>query len=245
MQDHTQDNNHKSITLQAAAILLVAGIAQALSLAWPIEGAFKGEAQGWLQCASLGILAYQLDRSHSSKQAFIKTWVFAFAWLASSIWWLFISMHRYGGLPAPLAGLAVCLMAAGLAMFYASAASLYHATTKTGIGVLPRASAFAAVWVLAEMLRGKLWTGFPWVLWATHISTVCCNIGHLGWAFMACVLCRLSLPWRYPPKEKTAAQSRAKQCSQALLSLRCSVTHGLLRLVEARMRWRNQQPLSA
>ena len=162
MQDHTQDNNHKSITLQAAAILLVAGIAQALSLAWPIEGAFKGEAQGWLQCASLGILAYQLDRSHSSKQAFIKTWVFAFAWLASSIWWLFISMHRYGGLPAPLAGLAVCLMAAGLAMFYASAASLYHATTKTGIGVLPRASAFAAVWVLAEMLRGKLWTGFPW-----------------------------------------------------------------------------------
>ncbi len=152
----------KSITLQTAVLLLAAGIAQALSLAWPFEGAIKGEAQGWLQCVSLGLLAYQLDRSESGKQAFIKTWVFAFAWLVGSIWWLFISMHRYGGLPAPIAGLAVCLMAAGLALFYATAASVYHVVGKTGIGVLPRASAFAAVWVLAEIVRGTLWTGFPW-----------------------------------------------------------------------------------
>ena len=145
MQDHAQDSKHKSITLQATILLLVAGIAQALSLAWPFEGIFKGEAQGWLQCVSLGLLAYQLDRSKSGKQAFAKTWVFAFAWLAGSIWWLFISMHLYGGLPAPLAGLAVGLMAAGLALFYATAASVYHAVGKTGVGVLPRASAFAAV----------------------------------------------------------------------------------------------------
>ncbi len=162
MQDHTQDSKHKSITLQVAALLIVAGIAQALSLAWPFEGDFKGEAQGWLQCMSLGVLAYQLDRSKSGKQAFVKTWVFAFAWLVSSIWWLFISMHRYGGLPAPIAALAVGWMAAGLALFYASAASVYHAVGKTGVGVLPRASAFAAVWLLAELVRGTLWTGFPW-----------------------------------------------------------------------------------
>jgi apolipoprotein N-acyltransferase len=162
MQDQAQDSVQKSITLQTAVLLLAAGIAQALSLAWPFEGAIKGEAQGWLQCVSLGLLAYQLDRSESGKQAFIKTWVFAFAWLAGSIWWLFISMHRYGGLPAPIAGLAVCLMAAGLALFYATAASVYHVVSKTGIGVLPRASAFAAVWVLAEIVRGTLWTGFPW-----------------------------------------------------------------------------------
>jgi apolipoprotein N-acyltransferase len=162
MQDHAQDNKQKSITLQVAALLMVAGIAQALSLAWPFESAFKGEAQGWLQCVSLGILAYQLDRSKSSKQAFVKTWVFAFAWLAGSIWWLFISMNLYGGLPAPIAGLAVGLMSAGLALFYASAAAVYHAVGKIGVGILPRASAFAAVWMLAEIVRGTLWTGFPW-----------------------------------------------------------------------------------
>jgi apolipoprotein N-acyltransferase len=150
------------LTLQVTAVLLIAGLAQALSLAWPFEGPFTGEAQGWLQCVSMGVLAYQLDRSNTGKQAFVKTWVFAFAWLAGSIWWLFISMYRYGGLPAPLAGLAVGLMAAGLALFYAAAAWLYHTFAKTGLGVLPRASAFAAVWMLAEVVRGKLWTGFPW-----------------------------------------------------------------------------------
>ena len=150
------------LTLQVTTVLLVAGLAQALSLAWPFEGPFTGEAQGWLQCVSMGVLAYQLDRSNTGKQAFVKIWAFAFAWLAGSIWWLFISMHRYGGLPAPLAGLAVGLMAAGLALFYATAAWLYHAIGKTGLGVLPRASAFAAVWMLAEVVRGSLWTGFPW-----------------------------------------------------------------------------------
>jgi apolipoprotein N-acyltransferase len=150
------------ISLSATAVLFLGGIAQALSLAWPFEGAFKGEAQGWLQCVSLGVLAYSIDRSTSNKQAFVKAWVFSIAWLSASIWWLFISMHRYGGLPAPIAALAVALMAAGLSLFYGSAASLYQAICKTCVGVLPRASAFAAVWSLAEMVRGTLWTGFPW-----------------------------------------------------------------------------------
>jgi apolipoprotein N-acyltransferase len=143
-------------------VLLIAGLAQALSLAWPFEGAFSGESQGWLQCVSMCTLAYYLDRSTSGKQAFVKTWIFALAWLVGSIWWLFISMHRYGGLPAPVAGFAVGVMAAGLALIYGAAASIYHAVGKKSLGVLPRASAFAAVWMLAEILRGKLWTGFPW-----------------------------------------------------------------------------------
>ncbi len=162
MQHHAQDVPQKSIPLQSAVVLLVAGIVQALSLAWPFEGAFKGEAQGWLQCVSLGILAYHVDRCSSAKQAFAQAWLFALAWLAGSIWWLFISMHQYGGLPAPIAVLAVGLMASGLALLYAAAASVYHAVGKAGLGVLPRASAFASVWMLAEIVRGTLWTGFPW-----------------------------------------------------------------------------------
>ncbi len=162
MQDHAQDAKPWSIPPQSALLLVLAGIAQALSLAWPFDGGLKGAPQGWLQYVSLGVFAFQLDRCHTSKQAFGRAWIFAFAWLAASIWWLFISMHRYGGLSAPLAGLAVALMAAGLAMFYAIAAYVYHAACKTGTGVLPRAAAFAAVWVLAEIVRGTLWTGFPW-----------------------------------------------------------------------------------
>jgi apolipoprotein N-acyltransferase len=144
------------------ALLFIAGFAQAISLAWPFEDTFRGASQGWLQCLSLTMLAGVLDRSNSKKQAFATGWLFSITWLTGSIWWLFISMNSYGGLPAPIAAIAVALLAAGLALFYGAACTVFYVVTKTGVGVLPRASTFAAVWCLAEMLRGTLWTGFPW-----------------------------------------------------------------------------------
>ena len=169
-----------TIPPKTAAILLIVGLLQALSLAWPFDGAFKGESQGWLQCASMLVLAFHVDRSTTAKQAFATAWIFAFAWLVGSIWWLFISMHRYGGLAAPLAGLAVGLMAMGLAIFYGSAAAVYRVVCHKEVGVLARAGAFSAVWVLAEMVRGTLWTGFPW--------------GAIGYAHVGGVL-QLWAPW--------------------------------------------------
>jgi apolipoprotein N-acyltransferase len=162
MRDTTQGNNRWPLTLAMTALLFVAGVAQAISLAWPFEGEFRGVSQGWLQCFSLAILAGVVDRSNSNKQAFASGWLFSFAWLTGSIWWLFISMNSYGGLPAPIAAIAVALLAAGLALFYAGACTVFYALCKTGVGVLPRASAFAAMWCLAEMLRGTVLTGFPW-----------------------------------------------------------------------------------
>ena len=162
MPHHAFATQRWPLSLRSTAILVAAGLTQAVSLAWPFEGVFKGEPQGWLQCVSLAILAGFVDRSRSSQQAFAQTWVFALAWLLGSIWWLFISMNRYGGLSAPVAALAVGLMAAGLALFYGTAGAVYHAVCKPGVGVVARASAFASVWGLAEMVRGTLWTGFPW-----------------------------------------------------------------------------------
>jgi apolipoprotein N-acyltransferase len=158
---------------QVVLLLLVAGGAQALSIAWPWDAAFKGQSQGWLQCVSMAVLAFFVDRSTTVKQAFACAWLFAFAWLAGSIWWLFISMHRYGGMAAPMAALAVCLMAAGLALFYGAAAAVYRAVCKAEVNVLARASAFAAVWMLAEITRGTLWTGFPWAaIGYAHIDSL-------------------------------------------------------------------------
>ncbi len=160
--DHPRAKLDWAISKKTAAILLVAGLLQALSLAWPFDGAFKGASQGWLQCACMAVLAFYVDRSATAKQAFATAWLFALAWLIGSIWWLFISMHRYGGLAAPLAALAVGLMAMGLAIFYGAAAAVHHAVCNKKVSVLARAAAFSAVWVLAEMVRGTLWTGFPW-----------------------------------------------------------------------------------
>ena len=149
------------LTKAVTALLCFAGIMQALSLAWPFKG-MDGAPLAWLQCVSFAIYAGVLDRCRDKKQAFATGWLFAFAWLVGCTWWLFISMHTYGGLPAPMAALGVALLAGGHALIYGAAAAVFNALTKSGLGIFSRASAFAALWGLAEILRGSLFTGFPW-----------------------------------------------------------------------------------
>jgi apolipoprotein N-acyltransferase len=150
--------------------LLLAGLAQAVSIAAP----WNGQPQWWLQLLSLAALVWLLDglrrpeagagdagrRLRVGRRAALHGWLFATAWLCGTFWWLFISLHVYGGLAAPLAALAVLALAAGLALYYALACGVF-------IAFMPvhRAWAavfFAALWTLAELLRGSWFTGFPW-----------------------------------------------------------------------------------
>jgi apolipoprotein N-acyltransferase len=95
-----------------------------------------------------------------TRRAALLGWAFGTAWLAASTWWLYISMHRYGGLPAPLAALAVLALAAALGLFLAAAMAL-AARLRRGQAV-PDALLFGACWLAAELARGLLFTGFPW-----------------------------------------------------------------------------------
>ena len=143
-------------------LLLLAGVFQALALAWPFEGGIKGDPMGWLQFVGLLVLAAVVDRSHSAKQAAWQGWWFAWAWLLASTWWLFISLHVYGGMHEVFAALAVMLLNAGVALYYALACYVYRWLTRDELSVPWRALLFAGVWLLAELLRGTLFTGFPW-----------------------------------------------------------------------------------
>ena len=140
--------------LSAAA----AGVAQALSMAWPLDG--KGQPLWWLQLLSLAVLAHGLRRALPPRRAAAFAGLFATSWLAATFWWLFISMHTYGGLAAPLAVLAVLGLAAFLASYYALAAWAF--VRFRPVSALASTLLFAACWTLAELARGSLWTGFPW-----------------------------------------------------------------------------------
>jgi apolipoprotein N-acyltransferase len=146
---------------RAALLLVLAGAAHALSLAWPFDwGLPSGQAVWGLQLAALAALVWQLLRCERPRQAAWAGWLFATSLLVGTFWWLFISMHVYGGLPAPLAALAVLLLAGALALYYALAAALYVAwrpRSAWGAALL-----FAACWLLAELARVRLFTGFPW-----------------------------------------------------------------------------------
>lgn len=133
-----------------------AGLAQALALAAP----WDGRPRWWLQLLALGLLAWQLERSTHWKQAALSGWLFATTWLTATFWWLYISMHTYGGLPAALAVLAVLALAGTLALYYAAACALQVRYAPRELAA--RALLFAALWLLAELARGVWFTGFGW-----------------------------------------------------------------------------------
>ena len=142
--------------LGLALLALAAGLAQALALAWPGDG----QPRWWLQTAGLAALLWGLQRVPRARHALALGWLGATAWLAGSFWWLFISMHTYGGLPAPLAVLAVLGLAAFLGLYHALACGVFKALALDGWGW--NALLFVALWTLAELVHGRWLTGFPW-----------------------------------------------------------------------------------
>ena len=150
----------------SALLVLAAGYAHALSIAWPFSdlGPLQtGQAWGGLQIGSLAVLAWQLGPTLSARrigQAAKLAWLFACAMLCGTFWWLYISMHFFGGLPAPLAVLAVFALAAALSLYYALAGALM--AWLAPIAAVGRAALFAAAWLLAEIARVQIFTGFPW-----------------------------------------------------------------------------------
>lgn len=138
----------------------VAGLAQAVSMASPVSG----KPLWWLQLLSLGALVWLLDslrvQGAGWRRAGLHGWLFSTAWLTGSFWWLFISMHTYGGLPAPLAAIAVLALAAALGLYYAAASAWF--VVRGPKGRVTGALVFAALWTLAELVRGSWFTGFPW-----------------------------------------------------------------------------------
>ena len=197
------------------ALSVVAGVLHGFSMAWPAFAlgdvlGVSGQSSGFLQCLSLGILAAILLQVASqdvqptsfiaSNQVQSKTkrqgqsvWrqgalisaVFATSAMAATWGWLYVSMHKYGGLPSWLSALAVLLLAAGLSIYFAAAGGVWvalfrrtilsarliegrYATQTDGmtlaefkqgfLGIL----LFGALWTMAELCRGQLLTGFPW-----------------------------------------------------------------------------------
>lgn len=138
------------------AAALLAGVGHAGSVALP----WSGQSAWWLQLLSLGVLLACLESAHSPRRGALLGWLFGVAWLGASFWWLFISMHVYGGLPAALAAIAVLLLAAALALYLGLAAAAYVAWAPASLA--PRALLFACLWLLAELARARWFTGLPW-----------------------------------------------------------------------------------
>jgi apolipoprotein N-acyltransferase len=75
--------------------------------------------------------------------------------------WVYISLHDFGAMPAPLAAIATVVYCAILAL-YPAAAGWCLARLQAG-RVAASVAAFPASWVVFEWMRGWVFTGVPWL----------------------------------------------------------------------------------
>ena len=142
----------------AFALAGLGGLAQALSLAWPEQG----QALGALQVLGLALLAWVFLHNPRARTVALWAWWFSTVHGVAATWWLYISMHQYGGLPAVWAVLAVLALQAALGLYLALALGLARALVGSRAGAGVQGLAFACASLLAELARAQWFTGFPW-----------------------------------------------------------------------------------
>ena len=106
------------------------------------------------------VLFYFWSKAPGARAAWLG-FVFGLGLFGAGASWVYVSIHEFGFMPAPLAAFLVFLFVAYLALFPAVAGLIQARLIQPGIYRL----LFAApvFWVLMEWLRGWLMTGFPWL----------------------------------------------------------------------------------
>ena len=108
---------------------------------------------------ALAILVYLWARAPTPRAAFLAGFLFGLGFFLAGVSWVYVSLNRFGAMPAPLAAFATLGFCAFLALFPALAGWAQAKLPQSRL----RPLAIPALWVLAEWLRGAILTGFPWL----------------------------------------------------------------------------------
>ncbi|HYA59455.1 MAG TPA: apolipoprotein N-acyltransferase, partial [Burkholderiaceae bacterium] len=139
--------------LALAAAAAAAGAAHALS--------FAPANLPYLELAALGVCFGLALRAEGPRAAFGIGFAFGLGWFGVGVSWVYISLHHYGELWAPLAAAATCALVAFLALYPALA--LLAAAAIGARASARRMFAIVAAWTLSEWLRGVILGGLPWL----------------------------------------------------------------------------------
>ncbi len=163
------------------------------------------------------LLAYSWSKD-SNKRAFFRGWLFGLGLFLSGGYWIYISMHDFGGVSLVTGYLMTFIIAAILAIFYAIQASLWQRAFPNN-SWLRLLVAFPVIWVLFEWLRGWLFTGLPWLfLGYSQVSTTLGQFAKLGSIYLVSLmtcLCSILL-WQTC---QGILQRQLKQVTQTLIAV--------------------------
>ncbi len=134
------------------------------------------------------------------------TMVWGMAYFGTGVSWLYISLHDYGEMPAWLAAPAIALFCALLSFLMCLGAYLQHILRRRCdagprlalLGIMP------AAFVLAEMFRGWIFGGFPWLTVGLSqtpggglpplLAGYAPVVGAFGLSWLICLLAGLIVP---------------------------------------------------
>ena len=160
---------------------------------------------------ALAALVHLWVRSGGPREAFVLGFAFGCGFFLVGVSWVYVSLHRFGGMPAPVAATATLLFCAFLALFPALAGA-----AQARLAPPWRPWAIPALWMLAEWLRGTVLTGFPWLaVGYASLDTPLAGFAPLGGAYLVSLLAMASavLLWA------TAARRSRRAAPAALVAL--------------------------
>ncbi|MHB0777417.1 apolipoprotein N-acyltransferase [Halomonas sp. WWR20] len=142
----------------------------------------------WLGPIAVGLTYAGLHRL-TPGQAALHGWSYGLGLFGSGTSWVYVSIHDYGYTGVPLAVLLTALLAASLALFYAVTFWLYRRIAGPRLGFL----SFAGIWVLGEVLRTYLFTGFPWLLLGSaHVDSPLAPWAPVGGVYLLTLITALT-----------------------------------------------------
>jgi apolipoprotein N-acyltransferase len=205
--------------LRGILLCAASGVLMALSLpqAFPWLSLREIDPAGhleWLAWFALVPALLALDAVRTWKGALGVGLASGLAYFYASIWWVSHAMTAFGGVPVPLAFVALTLLVFYMAAHWAGAFVVSFAIRRR-LG-WPLWTHLPAVWVAFELCRNYLFSGFPWAnlgyTQARHVvvAQIAAIAGVYGIAFLVVLvnsalhavaraaLDRRRIPWRPP-----------------------------------------------
>jgi apolipoprotein N-acyltransferase len=191
--------------LRAWVLVLISSLLQILL--FPLAGPLPlwRAALSWFALAPLFAALLPGDRVWTPLQAAVLGYAGGVVWYMGTCYWIYQTMHLYGGMGAPLAFVILILFCLYLGLYHALFALLLS-LVRRGLGVRAALVASPFLWISVELARARV-TSFPWNLlgYAQIDNSVLTQLAPLtgvyGISFVlaavnAAIACALVLPRR-------------------------------------------------
>ena len=111
-------------------------------------------------------LFYFWHLSYTPKQAAFAGFVYGLGLFGAGIYWIYISLHEFGGMPGLMAGFSTFVLCAFLSLFPAAVGALSIYISGVRISTMQGNTMLVAIpvlWAMTDWIRSWIFTGFPWL----------------------------------------------------------------------------------